>query len=120
MEKILTEDETYEKVIKQIIATQVLGWNCENVQDLAEIVTRIMEISSDMKNVNYGIDLLAGIRPTSIINIPMLERIYRNAEMDKLQSITSIWAIDKKHDCYYLDDGSIVNLELDVIRWMLD
>jgi hypothetical protein len=94
---------------RNIIVNKILTWNCNNVQDLADIISKEILPIDDALNSSEAFDMLIYITPPSAIDVKSVNAIL--PKRDPCKPFPPIWAIDKNLNCYFIGDGEIVPLK---------
>jgi hypothetical protein len=94
---------------RNIIVNKILTWDCNDVQDLADIVSKEILPIDNALNSNEALDMLIYITPPSAIGVESVNAIC--PKRDPCHPLPPIWAIDKKLNCYFIGDGTISSLK---------
>lgn len=94
---------------RNIIVNKILTWNCNDVQDLANIISKEILPIDDALNNSEAFDMLIYITPPSAIDVKSVNAIL--PKRDPNHPFPPIWAIDKNLNCFFLGTGEIVPLE---------
>lgn len=90
---------------RKIIIDKILTWDCIDVQDLANIISKEILPIDDALNSSEALDMLINITPPSAINVKNVKSLFPDNE-----EIAAIWTIDKYNKCYFVGTGHIGTL----------